>query len=108
MRSNQDNTIENDKSLIKTKGGYLSEELGFTNADRELIPIYISILKAKVKRIIRKHPYKPKNDIVFELMWRFKYVEEDVVSGRYISNKGFSHIKDRLFEYIVRKRKRML
>lgn len=84
---------------------YYGKDRGFSDVDKEIIPIYLAILRSKIRDILRKSPYIPKKDLIFMVLWTSKKVETE---ERYLSQKGYTHVKDRLEEYIKIKRKNYL
>lgn len=90
--------IKEDKDRV-----YYNEERGFTIKDRELIPIYLSVLKRKIRKQLRRTPFIPKNDLIWSVLWYTKGIEDN---ENYLSVRGYNYIKNNLKEYIVMKRKK--
>lgn len=82
---------------------YYNEERGFTIKDRELIPIYLNVLKRKIRKQLRKTPYIPKKELIWSVLWHTKGIEDN---ENYLSTKGYNYIKNNLKQYIVMKRKK--
>lgn len=90
--------IKEDKNTI-----YYNEERGFTIKDRELIPIYLSVLKGKIREQLRKTPFIPKKDLIWSVLWYTNGIEDN---DNYLSVRGYNYVKNNLKEYIVMKRKK--